>query len=562
MSGPTSFDPARYLTHAEMTAALKGWADGYPELCALAEAGRSPQGRAIWAVTLTSRGTGSDRDKPGYMIDANIHAGEVTGGAAALYSIWWLLNHYGDDPLATELLDTRAVYVLPRLAVDGVEAYLTTPHSMRSAPRLYPHSEEPPGFYPEDVNGDGLIQQMRLVHPDGDWKAFGADPRIMVSRLPEDGPGGGPYYKVYGEGLIRDWDGRAIPPTVRRWGLDLNRNYPAFWNPEGRQPGAGPYPLSEPESRALATFLVEHPNIGAYLSYHTTGHVLLRPPSNGGDEKMVAADLEPFKRIGEMCTRITGAPCKSTYEAFWFPGQEALVKGADDWAYEHFGIQAYTFELWSIDGRSGARGYAEVGVKGLVNLTEEQWLEDERKRLAYSDRELGGKGFIPWTPWRHPQLGPVEIGGWDLKRCLQNPPEGPILESEIAPAAQFTFRHALATPRLALSLQSLPLGAGLSRITARVRNLGGLATNVTEMAVTMKAVRPIEVRLEAGPGVELLSGARVREIGHLEGWAVTGGKPARDEAWVDWVLRAVDGGEVRVAAATPRAGRASAVIHL
>jgi hypothetical protein len=359
---------------------------------------------------------------------------------------------------------------------------------------------------------------------------------------------------------VKEWDGKALPQTRRPWGLDFNRNYPAFWNPQGKQPGAGPYPLSNPETRALADFLVAHPNIAAYVSYHTTGGILLRPPSNGGDEKANAADLETFKRIGEICTRITGYPCKSTFQAFSYTGQEALVKGADDWAYEHYGVQAYTFELWNPDGRAGAKGYAEVGVKGLLERSYDDYLADERKRLAWQDRELEGKGFINWAPFAHPQLGPVEIGGWELKRCLQNPPEGPILVDEVTKAAAFTFQHALATPKLAVTAKVEPLGAGLYKLSARVSNAGGLSTNVTQMALTMKTAKPIAVTVSGD--VQILSGKERVAVGHLEGWAMTGGRPARDEVWTDWVLRAEPGTVVTVAAATARAGRATAQVSL
>lgn len=553
-----NFDPGRYLRYDEMTALLRAFGAAYPSLCQLAEIGRSAEGRSVWAVTLTNQATGPDGDKPGYLIDANTHAGEVTGGAAAIYSIHWLLTHYGKDPVATEILDSRAFYVVPRIAVDGVETYLTTPYYLRSSTKLYPHTDELPGLYAEDVNGDGQILTMRMQNPDGDWKVDDGDPRMMVRRRPEDRKG--TFYKLFTEGLMKDWDGKVIPQTRRPRGLDFNRNYPAFWNPEGKQPGAGPYPLSNPETRALADFVVAHPNIAAYVAYHTTGGILLRPPSNGGDEKANAADLETFKRIGEICTRITGYPCKSTFQAFSYTGQEALVKGVDDWAYEHYGVQAYTFELWNPDGRAGAKGYAEVGVKGLLDRSYDEHLADERKRLAWQDRELEGKGFINWAPFDHPQLGPVEIGGWELKRCLQNPPEGPMLVDEVTKAAAFTFQHALATPKLAVAAKAEALGAGLYKLSARVRNAGGLSTNVTQMALTMKTAKPIVVSV-AGD-VTLLAGKERTEVGHLEGWAMTGGRPACDEVWADWVVRAAAGTVVTIAAATARAGRATAQVLL
>ncbi|MFZ5814317.1 MAG: M14 family metallopeptidase [Bacillota bacterium] len=558
MSLIASFDPGRYLRYAEMTALLQELASAYPALCQLEEIGRSAEGRAIWAVTLTNTGTGPAAEKPGYLVDANTHAGEVTGGAAALYTIHHLLTRYGEDPVATEILDTRAFYVVPRIAVDGVERYLSSPTLLRSSPKLYPLTEEPPGFYARDMDGDGRILQMRMRHPEGDWKADEQDPRLMVQRRPEEREG--TFYRLFTEGEIKDWDGKAIPPLRRPYGLDFNRNYPAFWNPEGKQPGAGPYPLSEPETRALATFLLSHPNIGAYVAYHTTGGVLLRPPSNGADEKMNQADLESFKRIGELCTRVTGYPCKSTYEAFHYPGQEALVKGADDWSYEHLGVQGFTFELWDLEGRAGARGYAQIGVKGLLKLSQEELVEDGRKLLKYNDAALGGKGFIDWTPFEHPQLGPVEIGGWDPKFADQNPPEGPLLVEEVTRAAAFTLQHCLALPRLAFGkVEAKPVGGGIYELTVAVRNTGYLPTNVTEMAVQQKRSTGVKLALE---GAELVAqrGAEVRngrlELGEIPGW----GKSS--ERWVTLAIRGRAGAIVTLTARHDRAGLVRATVEL
>ena len=80
------------------------------------------------------------------------------------------------------------------------------------------------------------------------------------------------------EGTLKNWDGPATDRQPRPEGLDLNRNFPAFWRQEFEQVGAGPYPTtSEPEVRAMVDFVIAHPNIGAGISYHTHSGVILRP---------------------------------------------------------------------------------------------------------------------------------------------------------------------------------------------------------------------------------------------------------------------------------------------
>ena len=118
-----------------------------------------------------------------------------------------------------------------------------------------------------DVDGDGLILQMRIRDPNGAWKASAQDPRIMRRREPDEF--GGTYYSLVPEGRIRNYDGYEIKIAPMPEGLDFNRNYPFMWAPEGAQRGAGAFPFSEPETRAEAEFWRTHRNINGFLTYHT-----------------------------------------------------------------------------------------------------------------------------------------------------------------------------------------------------------------------------------------------------------------------------------------------------
>src|SRR6266478_797587 len=291
-----------------------------PHLAEIASIGKSLEGRDLWLVTLTNKQTGPALEKPAYWIDGNTHAGEVTGSTVVLYTLWSYLTHYGRDTALTRILDRCAIYLLPRLSVDGAERYLTTPYSLRSSPRLYPYAEERDGLYPEDINGDGLILQMRLKDPNGAWKCADKDARIMRRR--EIDEEGGTYYHLLTEGLIRNYDGYSIPVAPPRQGLDINRNYAFAWAPEGTQRGAGPYPFSEPETRAQAEFWRTHPNISGFLTYHTSAGVLLRPYSTQSDDAMPSEDLDVFTLLGQRGTQLTGYPCVSTYHGFRYGPHE------------------------------------------------------------------------------------------------------------------------------------------------------------------------------------------------------------------------------------------------
>ena len=300
-------DFARFYRHDELVAMLRAMAAARPHLLELMSIGRSHEGREIWVAVVTHRATGAHADKPAFWADGNIHAAELTASTACLYYLHHLLTLHGSDTdegrRVTQLLDTRTLYLCPRLNPDGAELALADrPRHIRSSTRRYPFDEEPvDGLTVEDVDGDGRILLMRIPDPHGSHKKCAQDPRLMVPREP--GEFGGEYYRVMPEGTIRNSDGVTIHVNPDLEGLDLNRNFPAGWRHEAEQQGAGPYPTSEPEVRAMVDFIIAHPNIGAAISYHTHSGVILRPMGSSSDDDMIPEDLWTYKRFSELGTR-------------------------------------------------------------------------------------------------------------------------------------------------------------------------------------------------------------------------------------------------------------------
>jgi murein tripeptide amidase MpaA len=551
----------RFHLYDELTAILRQFAEAYPALARLQSIGKSYEGRDIWVLEISNRETGDPDGKPGYYIDGNIHAGEVTGAACCLYTIHYLLNQYGQEAEATRLVDTMTFYIVPRVSPDGAEKYLTSPYMLRSSVRPYPFTEEQDGFVPEDMDGDGRILQMRIADPDGEWKISLQDARLMVPRLPHES--GGQYYRLYLEGYVRNYDGVEVKAAPPRWGLDLNRNFPVEWQPEAKQPGAGPYPLSEPETRTIAEFILNHKNITGIQSYHTTSGVILRPSSLRPDTKMNKKDLAAFRAIGKLGEELTSYPCVSVHDGFAYDRDNPIKGVFLDWCYDNLGLLVYSTELWDMRVRAG--------LQRVSFLVEDPDPEAEGLALLrWHDRELGGRYFVDWYAVEHPQFGPVELGGWKIKAVLTNcPPE--LLQAEAHKNCLFTLRHAAAAPRLEISRAAAEhLGDGVYRVEVVVRNRGYLPTNITEKAKEIKAARPVTVELGLPEGAELVLGKVKEEAGHLEGRVLTDlnrpvtwrGVPAPREKRIEWVVRAPAGGDLTVRAASEKAGRAEARLTL
>jgi murein tripeptide amidase MpaA len=551
-----------YFTNDELDSILKDWATRFPSLFSFANLGESYGKRPIWLVTLTNQATGTDLSKPAVWIDANIHATEIAGTTTALHILNTLLEGYGQDPRLTRLLDTSTFYVVPRLNPDGAALAMSSqPRYVRSGVRAYPWEEKDNGLHDQDIDGDGRILQMRIPDPNGDWKVSTLDPRLLEKRGPAEQ--GGIYYRLLPEGRIEDYDGYVIKLARPPEGLDFNRNFPFEWRPEGEQQGAGPYPTSEPEIKAQVDFISRHPNINFALTYHTFSRVLLRPYSTRPDDSMETNDLWVFKKIGEIGTQLTGYRCVSTFHDFKYHPKEVTTGGFDDWLYDHLGAFTFTVELWDMPTEAGIKDYKFI-----------EWYRshphaEDLQILKWADENVGEGVYVDWYPFQHPQLGPVELGGWDEMYTWRNPPPA-LMGAEAERNTPFVLALADMLPHLSIhTLQVDDIGVNQYHINLVVENTGFLPTFTSEQGKKRQAVRPVRVELELPESVSLVNGKRRVELGHLEGRSnkldvatLWKGSPTDNRARAEWVLRGLPGAVITISVISERAGSLRCEVHL
>jgi murein tripeptide amidase MpaA len=544
-----------FYRYAELTRLLEDYAAARPDLVALSSIGKSHEGRDIWLVTLTNQATGAAADKPALWVDGNIHAAELTASTACLYYLHTLASGYGEQREATQLLDTRAVYLCPRLNPDGAELALADrPRHIRSSTRPYPHDEAPvDGLSIEDVDGDGRILSMRVADPHGPWKKHPTEPRLMVAREP--GEFGGEYFRVLPEGSLKNWDGLVAAVNRDREGLDLNRNFPSLWRQEFEQVGAGPYPASEPEVRAMVHFVTSHPNIGAAVSFHTHSGVILRPMGTQSDDDMVPEDLWTYKRFSDLGEKLTGYPAISVYHDFKYHPKE-IITGTQDWLYEHLGALFWTVELWAPNREAGITDY------DWIHWYRDHPVEDDLKLLKWSDEQCAGRAYVDWRPFMHPQLGAVEIGGWDKMNYWRNPPPA-LREREAARFPAWMTQIGLSLPKLELLRTEVrALGPDTWRVRLAVANAGWLPAYVSKRALARKTVRGVVFEIHLDGGATLVAGKPRIEGPQLEGHApkssllafLPNREPMADRAVAEWIVRARVGTRLSLSARAERAG--------
>ena len=530
-----------FLTYAEMEDFLRKLAAARPELATLRSLGPSREGREVYCLTLNDPATGAADDKPAYLIHGNIHAAELSGTHAALYTARQLL---ADHPRKSRILQRVAFHIVPRLNPDGAEAVATQSASVRSRTD---RSDLPPNtLVQKDMNGDGLILEMRQQRPDGNWAIDPKDTRLLVARKADSK---GPFYKVYREGEILDWDG-SDNIAVEGRSIDWNRQWSFDWRPEPEQGGAGDFPFSEPEMHHLATFIHAHGNLFGILGYHTGPAAMLRPPSAGKDDDIDEADLRKMADLTRVGAKLTGLPVVPVIRYCRKDSRGIHLRGHfPSTGYQHFGLFVFEFELGTIMDSAGMGFDAQMGWE-----TDEQRQGGARRLMRWWDKR-GRKPliYVPWTPFDHPQLGRVEIGGRVLREWAGM--TLPDLRKRSAATYKWTLHHAKQHPQVTLEdIEAEAVGDGVCRVRARVANRGALPTHVTNRGAKLRRLEPVRVEFHPGDGVEVLSQAAHHSLGHLAG--PSGGRP------LEWFVRAEPGATCTIIVHGGTGGNVSATLRL
>jgi len=138
----------------------------------------------------------------------------------------------------------------------------------------------------------------------------------------------------------------------------------------------------------------------------------------------------------------------------------------------------------------------------------------DKSLLAFSDKELEGKGFVSWTPFKHPTLGEVEIGG--VVPFTNNTPPERMIEDLLKGQLPWVFEIAGKLAKIAIkSTKVEALSGGLYRLKVWVENTGYLPYP-TAMGQRNTRILPVIVTLE-GEDFEIIEGKKRTLIQSIPG---------------------------------------------
>ena len=534
--GPLTFD--RYHDSRQTVRALERLARLHPRSMKLETIGKSGQGKDIHVAIVTDFSSGKADEKPGIFVEGNIHGNERVAGEAALFLIHQLLTRGKQDPQLSDLMRTRTFYVIPKSNPDAADAWVRG--------ILKPDDEDGDGDEdedgPEDVDGNGLVTDMRILDPDGHFIP-GPDERFLVPirslSVKERRRYRGPRYRIMKEGIDNDDDGE-VNEDGPDWEIDPNRDFPADLKMErkyrkkfarggnirsrsrppkvkrGKKPPEKEFARCN-EVQAIVKFLETHPSISLAVSFHSYGNALFRPFGYMPDKPVIPKeDLKRLNELGQLFKQTTG------FQGYGPPylGERQVVGGLHDYTYWNLGYPGITVEIWGVPGIG--RDWADRGRRSDRNNRNNRGRRNRgdptatRKILDYIDQENIKDACFPWTPFEHPTLGQVEIGGlWDRQRMTYNPPPSKLV-SVIKPFVQFTLEATQMTPRVRiLDVRSQPVKARVHRLDIEVMNVGNAPTT-WKLAEKRKLSRPVTLHLDLPPGARLTTGKPVRDLGNLQ----------------------------------------------
>lgn len=485
----------RWHDTAELQADMKALEKAYPKFLKYISLGKSHGGRDIAAMIVNNPDTGPDTSKPAMYIEANIHGNEVQGGEVCIYTIWYLMEHYGKIDQITKLVNERAFYIVPTVNPDGRDYFM---HGTGAGARTghVPVDEDNDGQFdedgPDDLNGNGVIEQIRKYVPgQGTHRKNATDPRIM-----EPVPAGqaGDYILLGQEGLDNDGDGRVNEDGPG--GYDPNRNFASDWQPNYIQGGAMDYPFQLPEAKAVADFLKSRPNVAGLQTYHNSGGMILRGPGAEQTGEYPARDVRAYDELGRSGERMLPY---YRYIIIW-SGLYTVHGGVTDYGNDGLGIVSFSNELWN-----GGQYFNSPELK-TQQQDPDSPISPRVANYFFNDFLEFGDELTPWTEFEHPELGKVELGGW--KKTFGRVPPRFMNEELCHRNMAFTLFQADEMPQMKIGETKVErIAPGIFKVWVDLANDKAVPT-IMAKAAENNVVTPDIVTVD-GTGLEVLSASWV-----------------------------------------------------
>jgi len=508
----------QYISHDQMSKKITSFGTQYPEICSVRSLLRTAGGNNLWLLTI---GSGNRDDKPGIAIVGGVDGKYLFSRELAAGFAETILNNSSENEIKN-LLNKITFYIFPDVNPDAsaqFSAGLRYERSINSASvdedRDFATDEDPC----EDLNGDGLITLIRITDPAGSYTESQEDKRIMIQADISKGQTGS--YMVYSEGTDNDKDGSFNEDGAG--GVNFNNNFTYNYEEFGRY--AGLYPLSEPESKAVADFLYDRFNIFAVFTFGPQDNLgqpmksQERPSEMQNSSRNQAPDqrlmngqrgrITSILKSDELINKLVSDKYHEITGLKGTPAEISEPGNFMEWAYYHYGRYSFGTPGWWLPVEKGKNSEAAF--------------------LQFADKAGIQNIFVPWTEIDHPDFPgkKTEVGGI-RPFALINPPSDTI--SDLI-SAHYKFITAVAAMHPELEFLDIKVentGNNIFRLSLKIHNKGVFAscTEIGDGNIWTKIMR---LTAEPSKGQSIVSGLRVQRIQRLQGdesaefsWLISG----------------------------------------
>lgn len=470
--------------------------------------------------------------RPTLLVVAGIDGKHPAGTLSALQLTHQLMA-IPTDSLRT-LLQQKSIWIVPLANPDAYKRNSVSKNWLSGNAR--PVDNDRDGRMDEDpskdLNGDGLITQMRVKSAVGDYKSHRLHQGVLIKADRSKGEIG--EYVILPEGLDEDFDGRYGEDG--QGGVNIDRNftfdYAAF------TPESGSYAASEPETRALVDFIFDNPQIASVIHFGLANN-LSEPEKFDGrsaNQRIVkswsANDAEVSKYISSIYKDIT----KPLGEANKMASQAGNFTNT---AYYHLGKFSFATPVWWPSVVDTAK--SSVRPSKDADETFYTWVKQHNVEGA----------ILPWQKVNHPNFPnqQVEVGG--VVQAFKNNPPVEHLQASVQAHTAFVVKLAENMAKLVFDQPKVTaLGNDIYRVELSVMNVGMMPT-YPEIADRIRFVSRFKTVCDLSSNQQFLSGKRLQLYPTL----AAGGSQT-----FSWLIKGK--GTVKIQAGCPTSGEQSLEVKL
>ncbi len=522
-----------YSNAAEQANRLNALTKAYPQLTTLKSLTKTNGGKDIWLLTI---GTGKTETKPAIAVIGGVEGNHLLGTEMAIGFAEQLLKGSGSDSIRA-LLNRTTYYVFPNMSPDAMEQYFSKIRSERAG-NATGTDDDRDGKQNEDgwddLDANGKITFLRIESVTGDYKLHPDDARVLIKA--DMGKGEKGKYKLLTEGIDNDKDG--LFNEDGEGGIAFNKNL--TYNHKTFAAGAGEFPASEKETRAMLDFLYDAFNVYAVVSFGTNNNLSTPIAYNpaAANQRIVAGLLEPDAKVNgmvsDMYNKVTGSK----------DAPRTNVTGGDvlSWGYFHFGRYSFSTPGWWVP-----KAKPDTAKKEKAFTVEDA----TANYLRWASQQGIANTFTEWKTIQHPDFPgqKVEVGGID-PYVMNNPPYK-MADAVVKKHTEFLVKLASNQPEIdIINLKTEKLASGLTRISLDVVNKGSMSTH-SKLGERNYFVKKVKVALQTAAKQDVVGGRKIHLLNSIE---------ANSSSSFSWVVKGT--GKITVEAGCPTAGTKTIEINL